>query len=51
MKDLVGEDIFVVIAMILLEHMLHVMRVIDQISWPDKEAHQGNVTVLLGKPQ
>src|SRR5437660_1798299 len=37
MKDLVGEDIFVVVAMILLEHTLHIMRVIDQIRKRIKE--------------
>src|SRR5215472_1171971 len=45
-KQLVGEDVFVVIAVILLQDVLHAVRVIDKVSRREHETHTDNITVL-----
>ena len=50
-KHLVGVDAFVVVLVFFLQDMLDTIRVIDQVSVPEKEAYPNNITILLGHGQ
>jgi hypothetical protein len=50
-QHLVGEDVFVVIEMILLEDMLDIIRMINQIRGGKHEAHAYYLSVPPGREQ